>query len=75
MKQIALIAILAVASAATFHGADAVDPQTQQVLALVKEIQAQQAKLSENQAALDAKLATVGEAVRIARVFAARPAR
>ena len=50
-------------------GANAPDPQ---VLALLKEVQAQQAQLAENQAAIDAKLAAIAEAVRVARIYSSR---
>jgi ABC-type transporter MlaC component len=76
MKQIAAIVALALScAAASVEAAEPPSSQDQQVLALVKEIQAQQAKIAENQAALDAKLATVAEAVRLARIYASRGGR
>lgn len=57
-------------------GADAAEsaanPQHAQVLALVKEVQAQQTVMAENQAKIEAKLATVAEAVRVARIYSSR---
>jgi hypothetical protein len=44
----------------------------QQLLALTKEVQAQQAQIASNQAKIEAKVAEVAEAVRVARVFASR---
>jgi uncharacterized protein YlxW (UPF0749 family) len=44
----------------------------QQVLALTKEVQDQQAAIADNQAKIDAKTATIAEALRLARIYAAR---
>jgi hypothetical protein len=46
--------------------------EEQQIQALVAEVRAQQVTLAENQAKIDAKLATIAEAVRIARIYASR---
>ena len=46
--------------------------EQQQVAALAKEIQAQQAAIAENQTKIDAKLATIAEALRLARIYASR---
>jgi hypothetical protein len=43
-----------------------------ELLALVKEIQAQQGQITENQAKIDAKLAEISETLRIARIFTSR---
>jgi hypothetical protein len=48
---------------------DAPDPR---VVALVKELQAQQLQLAQNQAAIDARLVVIAEAARTARIFASR---
>jgi len=75
MKPIALIASLALALA---PGATAADPATQpeqQMLAVIKEIQAQQAAMAENQAKIEARLATVTETVRIAKIYSSRGGR
>jgi hypothetical protein len=48
-------------------------PGDDQVLAqLVAEVNAQQAKIVANQLAMDEKIATIAENVRLARLFAAR---
>jgi hypothetical protein len=46
------------------------DPQ--QLLALVKEVQAQQAQIAANQAKIEAKLAELAETIRIARIYSSR---
>lgn len=49
------------------------DPkQEARLLALIKEVQTQQAQLAENQAKIEEKLAAVSESVRTARIYAKR---
>jgi hypothetical protein len=70
----ALTAFFSLALLATAPAAEAPSAQQQarQVLAVAKEVQGQQAAIAENQAKIDAKLATVAEAVRVARIYSAR---
>lgn len=56
------------ASASLAEPASPVD----QLAAAIKEVQTQQAQLAENQAKIDTKLATVLEAVRVARIYSSR---
>lgn len=72
MNRPTLIAVLSLVTACSLPAAEAPNAQDQQVLALVKEIQVQQAQIAQNQAALDAKLAAVTEALRVARIYASR---
>ena len=44
----------------------------QQVVALAKEVQVQQTAIAENQTKIDAKLVTIAEALRLARIYASR---
>lgn len=44
----------------------------QQVLAAAKEVQSQQAAIAENQAKIDAKVATIAEILRVARIYASK---
>jgi hypothetical protein len=46
--------------------------QEQKLLALIKEVQTQQAQLAENQAKIEEKLAEVAESVRTARIYSKR---
>ena len=72
MKRLAYLpAICFFALAAAGPAAEAPN-QTSQVLALVKEVQAQQITIAENQARIEAKLATIAEAVRVAKIYASR---
>lgn len=49
--------------------------EQQQVLAVIKEIQTQQATIAENQVKIDEKLAAVAEAIRVARIYSSRGGR
>lgn len=44
----------------------------QQVVALGKEVQAQQAAIADNQAKIDAKMTTIAEALRQAKIYTSR---
>jgi hypothetical protein len=46
--------------------------QADLVLAVVREVQAQQAALADNQAKIDAKLAAIAEQLRVARIYSTR---
>lgn len=60
--------------AALVVSASAVEPskESQQLMALVKEVTAQHAAIADNQTKIDAKLVTIGEAIRLARIYASR---
>jgi len=75
MKRLpALTAIFSLALLVAAPAAEAPDsrPQEQQVLAVAKEVQAQQAAIAENLAKMDAKLVTIAESLRVARIYATR---
>jgi uncharacterized protein YgfB (UPF0149 family) len=44
----------------------------QELLTVIADLQAQQGRITENQAKIDAKMAEVMEAIRVARIFAGR---
>jgi septal ring factor EnvC (AmiA/AmiB activator) len=46
--------------------------QEQELAALIKEVQAQQAQIADNQAKIETQLADVAETVRVARIFSKR---
>ena len=74
MKKLTLLSALALF--ATPIGAQSPasnDPK--QLEALMKEVQAQQIQIADNQAKIDAKLAALAEAIRVARIFASRGGR
>ena len=74
MKRTILSAVLAIMVTLVCSGSaqTPAKPDEQAVLALVQQVQAQQAEIAANQAKIDAKLAEVAEAVRVARIFAGR---
>ena len=74
MKRILLALLLsATLMVMSFSGAQTPDAnQEQRLLALIKEVQTQQAQMAENQKKIETKLAEIGETVRVARIFAGR---
>jgi len=76
MKHLAAITLISLFAVLPFRGAEpTAAKQDEQLAALVKELQAQNAAISQNQGAIEAKLATVAETVRIARIYASRGGR
>ena len=79
MKRIIRTAIVAM-GLLTVPLLPAVEPvpsaaEQQRVLAMIKEIQTQQATIAENHAKIDEKLAAVAEAIRVARIYSSRGGR
>jgi hypothetical protein len=74
MKRILLALLLpATLMVMSFSGAQTPDAnQEQKLLALIKEVQTQQAQLTENQAKIEEKLAAVTETIRAARIYSKR---
>jgi hypothetical protein len=74
MKQRLAAAILLVAFASALPlAAQAPNPADEEKLvALVKEVQAQQALLADNQTKIESKLADLAETIRTARLFAGK---
>lgn len=69
---IALCAALALAASSHAQAPNAQAQQDQQMLAAIRELQTQQAAIVENQSKIEAKLATVSEALRLARIYSSR---
>jgi uncharacterized protein YlxW (UPF0749 family) len=71
-----LAALLLAATLFTISSSVAQTPnysnQETRLLALIKDVQAQQAQLADNQAKIEEKLAAVSESVRTARIYAKR---
>jgi hypothetical protein len=69
-------AVLVATSLLAFFTIDAQTPATktdeQDVLTLVKEVQAQQAQIVANQTKIDSKLTDLAETIRVARIFSSR---
>ena len=70
-----LLAICALGIATNLSAADPSkdsDRDQAQLAALAKEVQAQQTAIAENQKKIDEKTAAIGEALRVARIYAGR---
>ena len=61
--------------AGSIAGQSPVTDESSQMQALMKAVQAQQIQLAENQAKIDVKLVTLGEAIRVAKIYASRGGR
>ena len=69
------VALLLSLTLLVFSSGAAQTPETrpeEQLLALIKEVQAQQAQIADNQAKIDSKLAEVAETIRVARIYSKR---
>ena len=75
MKALVPLAVLLLAFTANANAADPAPAPDQRIVATIKEIQAQQAQMADNQAKIEAKLASVVEAVRVARIYSSRGGR
>jgi hypothetical protein len=75
MKHLCLVVSIAVMFLALLSSpaqTPAIKPDEQELLALVKEVQAQQAQIVANQTKIDSKLADLAETIRVARIFSSR---
>ncbi|MBA3881846.1 MAG: hypothetical protein H0X73_03810 [Chthoniobacterales bacterium] len=76
MKKIAAIMTISLFGVLPFNGAEpAAAKQDQELSTLVAELRAQNAAIAQNQAAIAAKLATLAETVRVARILTSRAGR
>ena len=66
------LTFLALSAAPAAEAPNADQQQIEQVLALAKEVQVQQVAIAESQAKIDAKLATIAEALHTARIYSSR---
>jgi len=67
--SLALIALMTAAPIAAQAPASKDDPE---LLTLIKEVQAQQAQIADNQTKIESKLAELAETIRVARLFAGK---
>ena len=72
IKRFAILAALVICSAVPALVAEPAPAPEQQLANAIKEIQSQQAQIADNQAKIEAKLATIAEAVRVARIYSSR---
>ena len=71
MKKLTLLGALALFATSIGAQSPASDDQ-KRLEALLKEVQAQQIQIADNQSKIDAKLVSLAEAIRIARIYASR---
>jgi hypothetical protein len=71
-RTISAVALALMTLTLTSGGQAPGSTEDEQLLTLINEVQAQQARLTENQGKIDAKMAEVMEAIRVARIFAGR---
>jgi hypothetical protein len=75
MKRLSALTIvfsLALLVAAPAAEAPDANLQVQQVLAVAKEVRNQQIAIAENQTKIEAKVATIAESLRVARIYSSR---
>jgi ABC-type transporter MlaC component len=74
MKILAALVLMSLFAPGMFAADPAKDSERaqQQVLALMKEVQGQQDVIAANQKKIDEKIAAIGEAIRLAKIYASR---
>ena len=78
MKPKTILCTMVAVCAAVFaffppnHSTAQSDLESPAVAALLRDVQAQQTTLAENQKQIDTKLADIGESLRLARIFVSR---
>jgi hypothetical protein len=70
LAALLFLALITLAPAAEAPGG--IEQEVQQVLAVAREVQGQQAAIAENQVKIDTKLATIAEYLRTARIYTTR---
>ncbi|HEX4667170.1 MAG TPA: hypothetical protein VH207_11265 [Chthoniobacterales bacterium] len=74
MKKLMLLGALAL-FAGTIGAQSPAASDDQQLENLLRDVQAQQVLIADNQSKIDEKLVTLGEAIRVARIYASRGGR
>ena len=74
MKKLMLLGALAL-FAGTIGAQSPAASDDQQLENLLREVQAQQIQIADKQSKIDEKLVTLGEAIRIAKIYASRGGR
>jgi hypothetical protein len=74
MKKLMLLGALAL-FAGTIGAQSPAASADQQLENLLREVQAQQIQIADNQSKIDEKLVTLGEAIRVAKIYASRGGR
>jgi hypothetical protein len=72
MKFFFYLALIALMTAAPIAAQGPVSKDDQELLNLIKEVQAQQAQIADNQTKIESKLAELAETIRVARLSAGK---
>ena len=72
IKRVTCFSLLSLCCLAQITVAQAPAIQDQGLATMVSEIRAQQAQIADNQSKIEAKLATITESVRVARIYSSR---
>jgi hypothetical protein len=77
MKPTLLLAFCAIITLVSSAPAQAPkqNPAQEQLVALIKEVRAQQTAIAANQVKINEKLATLAESIRVARIYSSRGGR
>ena len=75
MKKFLILAGVLLFAGVTGAQSPANDEQQRQLEAILKQVQAQQLQIAENQTKIDEKLATLAESIRVARLYSSRGGR
>ena len=74
MKRFLILASLALFAGVTGAQSPSADDQ-RQLETILRQVQAQQLQIADNQAKIEAKLATLAESIRVARLYSSRGGR
>jgi hypothetical protein len=72
MKILSTFILMCLLGAGAFAAEPKVDRDQQELESLTKEVQGQLTAIAENQKKIDAKTASIAEAVRLAKIYASR---
>jgi len=75
MKKITLLGALIILATSIGAQTPAPNDQQRQLELALKEVQAQQLQIADNQTQIETKLASLGEALRVARIYSSRGGR
>jgi hypothetical protein len=75
MKRFLILASVALLAGATGAQSPSADEQQRQLETILRQVQAQQLQIADNQAKIEEKLATLTESIRVARLYSSRGGR
>ena len=72
MKSFLFLGLIVAMTVAPIAAQAPASKDDQELLTLIKEVQAQQAQIADNQTKIESKLAELAETIRVARLFAGK---